>query len=109
MEKVSTSKDESTKDHKPDTATVKGKVNLLMAEHGMINISRDAIKKWGRPAATLDFIADEDVSLIGINVNDEVEFTFEIHDGNFVITDITTLTPDMFNNKSDVNPSSVDH
>ena len=109
MEKMSTSKDESTKDQKPDTATVKGKVNSLMAEHGMINISRDAIKKWGRPAATLDFIADEDVSLIGINVNDEVEFTFEIHDGNFVITSITTLTPDMFNNKSEVHPSSVDH
>ncbi|GHB59481.1 hemolysin D [Psychrosphaera saromensis] len=73
------------------SATATGKVNSLMVEHGMINISRSAIKKWGRAAATVDFTAAENVSFVGININDKVEFTFEVHDGNFVITEIATL------------------
>jgi Cu(I)/Ag(I) efflux system membrane fusion protein len=73
------------------SATTTGKVNSLMVEHGMINISRSAIKKWGRAAATVDLTAAENVRFVGININDKVEFTFEVHDGNFVITEIATL------------------
>jgi Cu(I)/Ag(I) efflux system membrane fusion protein len=73
------------------SATATGKVNSLMAEHGMINISRSAIKKWERAAATVDFTAAENVSFVGININDKIEFTFEVHDGNFVITKIATI------------------
>lgn len=73
------------------SATVTGTVNSLMIEHGMINISRSAIEKWNRPAATVDYITAEGVSLSGVSQGMEVEFTFEIRDGNFVIVDISPL------------------
>jgi Cu(I)/Ag(I) efflux system membrane fusion protein len=74
-------------------ATVTGKINSLMIDHGMINISRSAIKKWNRPAATLDFITDNGVSLAGFSQGMDVKFTFEIRDGNFIINDISPLVP----------------
>ena len=84
-----------TKDNKEvsntSSATVTGTVNSLMIDHGMINISRSAIEKWNRPAATVDFITAEGASLSGVSKGMEVEFTFEIRDGNFVIVDISPL------------------
>jgi Cu(I)/Ag(I) efflux system membrane fusion protein len=73
------------------SATVTGKVNSVMVEHGMINISRSAIEKWGRPAQTVDFITKDGVSLEGINKGMEVKFTFEVREGNFVIVEISQL------------------
>ncbi len=87
------------------SATVTGKVNSVMAAHGMINISRSAIKKWGRAAATVDFTAAENVSFVGININDKVEFTFEVQDGNFVITKIATLTAESLSDDDSVEDS----
>jgi Cu(I)/Ag(I) efflux system membrane fusion protein len=72
-------------DEHVSSATVTGTVNSLMPEHGMINISRAAIPKWNREAATIDFITDGQVSLSGITPKMEVTFTFEIRAGNFVI------------------------
>lgn len=74
------------------SATVTGTINSVMLEHGMVNISRSAIEKWNRPAATLDFTTAEGVSLEGLSIDMKVEFTFEIHDGNFVIIDINQLS-----------------
>ena len=74
------------------SATVTGKVNSVMVDHGMINISRSAIEKWGRPAQTVDFITKDGVSLEGINKGMEVKFTFEVREGNFVIVEISQLT-----------------
>lgn len=73
------------------SATVTGKVNSVMVDHGMINISRSAIGKWGRPAQTVDFITKDGVSLEGINKGMEVKFTFEVREGNFVIVEISQL------------------
>jgi Cu(I)/Ag(I) efflux system membrane fusion protein len=74
-----------------NSATVTGTINSLMVDHGMINISRSAIEKWNRPAATVDFITNKSVSLASFNKGMEVIFTFEIRDGNFIITDISPL------------------
>ena len=63
-----------------------------MIDHGMINITRSAIEKWNRPAATVDFITIEGVSLAGLKQGMEVKFTFEIHDGNFSIVKISQLS-----------------
>jgi len=73
------------------SASVTGTINSLMIDHGMINISRAAIEKWGRPAATVDFITTDGVSLAGLSQGMQVKFTFEIHEGNFVIVDISPL------------------
>tara|TARA_R110000737_G_scaffold332220_1_gene348980 strand:+ start:3063 stop:4883 length:1821 start_codon:yes stop_codon:yes gene_type:complete len=92
------------------SATVTGTINSLMVDHGMINISRSAIEKWDRPAETVDFITGKGVNLTGFSEGMEVEFTFEIRDGNFVIVEISQLT----NSEQPVNSSlneepAVDH
>ena len=65
-----------------------------MVDHGMINISRSAIEKWHREAATVDFIADDGVSLSKLSQGMQVKFTFEIRDDNFVIVEISPLADD---------------
>ena len=62
-----------------------------MIDHGMVNISRTAIEKWGRPAATLDFITGHNVSLEGLSEGMEVKFTFEVRGEHFVIFEIAPL------------------
>ena len=86
------------------TATVNGIVNAIVhadiradvdAEEGnaqrIINISRDAIEKWQRPATTMDFIAGENLDLSAVKSGDKVRFTFEIRAGDFVVTEITAI------------------
>ena len=73
------------------TATVKGTITSLMADHGMITINRGAIEKWNRPAETVEFIADKGVDLTSLTVDMMVDFTFEIRDGNFIITEISPM------------------
>jgi Cu(I)/Ag(I) efflux system membrane fusion protein len=95
---------------KVSSATVTGTINSLMIDHGMINISRSAIEKWNRPAATVDFITDKTVSLANFSQGMEVEFTFEIRDGNFIITDITPLSEnEKSNGEAALEASPVDH
>ncbi len=83
--------------HVPDessstsSATVNGTIDSLMINHGMITISREAIKKWDRPAATVDFVTANGVSLQGFSQGMAVKFTFEIIDGDFVIVEISQL------------------
>ena len=92
------------------SATVTGTINSVMIDHGMINISRSAIEKWNRPAATVDFITDKTVSLANFSQGMEVEFTFEIRDGNFIITDITPLSEnEKSNGEAALEASPVDH
>jgi Cu(I)/Ag(I) efflux system membrane fusion protein len=99
-----------TKESAVSSATVTGKVNSLMIDHGMINISRSAIEKWDRPEETVDFITDEGVSLSGITQGMEVNFTFEIRDGNFIIVDISPLTDSEAPESSDIKEEpTVDH
>lgn len=74
------------------SATVTGTINTLMIDHGMVNISRAAIPKWNRPAATLDFITADGVNLEGFSENMKVKFTFEIHNENFVIINIHPIS-----------------
>ena len=71
-----------------NSATVDGVINAIMLDHGMINISRGAIEKWGRGPAVVDFLAEGDVSLESLHVGMNIRFTFEINDGKFLITDI---------------------
>ena len=73
------------------SATVTGTINSLMIDHGMVNIGHSAIEKWGRPAATLDFITGHNVSLEGLSEGMEVKFTFEVRGEHFVIFEIAPL------------------
>ena len=66
-------------------ATVEGRVNSISGDKRQINISRDAIEKWGRPAATIDFLIEEGLDLSKINVGDSVRFTFQVRSDLVII------------------------
>ena len=89
----------NTEKNQVSSATVTGTINSLMVDHGMVNISRSAIEKWNRPAATVDFITDDNVSLLGLTSGMQVKFTFEVREGNFIITQINEFSDN----------ASVDH
>ena len=73
------------------TATVNGVINTLDSENRIANISRGAIEKWSRAAATMDFIVAETIEIGDFKVGDQVMFTFEVRD-DLVITDISHET-----------------
>ena len=76
---------------KPSSATVNGLINSVMGGHRMVNISRDAIEKWDRPAATMDFMVDESIAMESFVEGETVNFTFEIIDGEFIIVDVQKM------------------
>ena len=69
-----------------NSATVNGVVNSIMASHRILNISREAIEKWGRGPATLDFLVSESIDLSGLEPGMNIQFTFYVADGQFTIT-----------------------
>lgn len=83
--------DEKVADNPISSATVTGTVNSLMVDHGMITISRSAIEKWSRPAATVDFMTAEGVNLAPFKQGMRVKFTFEIREDDFVIIEISQI------------------
>nr|WP_247686949.1 efflux RND transporter periplasmic adaptor subunit [Pseudoalteromonas luteoviolacea] len=68
-------------------ATVKGVINHVSHQDRTVNISREAIEKWNRAAATMDFVVDESLPLADFKVAQEITFTFEVRD-DLVIVDI---------------------
>ncbi len=70
------------------SATTSGIINSVMRGHRMVNISRVAIEKWQRPAATLDFMVDEALNINVFNQGDDIGFTFEIRGDDFVIINV---------------------
>jgi len=77
------------------SATVHGTVTSVMTDHRMVTINREAIKKWNREAATVDFIVADNVDMTLFSVDAYLMFTFEIQDGEFVIVSAMTMTSDM--------------
>jgi len=76
----------------PSTAEVDGIINAIDSASRTVNISRGPIEKWNRPAATLDFLVADDVDLASLQSNTSIRFTFEIHDGDFVIVEIDSAS-----------------
>ena len=70
-------------------ASTIGTINSIMVDDRIVNISRAAIDKWQRPAATLDFIADDSISLKSLIKGNQIQFTFEVRGDDFVITELT--------------------
>ncbi|MDQ7073293.1 MAG: efflux RND transporter periplasmic adaptor subunit [Gammaproteobacteria bacterium] len=56
------------------SAEVEGVINSIMLEHRMINISREAIPKWNRDAATLDFLVDKEVDIAHLEKRNKNSF-----------------------------------
>ncbi len=74
------------------STTVNGTVKSVMAAHRMVNIDREAIVDWDRPAANVDFIVSEEVDMSLFTEGAYVMFTFEIREGDFVIVSAMAMT-----------------
>lgn len=62
----------------PDTqATVNGVINAIDFDARIINISREAIEKWGRGPATMDFEVINELDISTFQAGDNIEFTFD--------------------------------
>jgi Cu(I)/Ag(I) efflux system membrane fusion protein len=75
------------------SATTNGTINSVMKDHRMVNISRAAIDKWQRPAATVDFLVDDTLNMKNFTQGNEIDFTFEIRGDDFVITKLSITEP----------------
>ena len=73
------------------SATVNGTINSIMKDMRMLTISREAIEKWNRGPATLDFLVDDTVGMYDLKEGMYVMFTFEVRDEGFVITSIMPM------------------
>lgn len=74
------------------SAHVDGLINHINSAKGLMNISRDAIEKWHRGPATLDFVAAQSVDINKYRAGDMISFTFQITGAEFVITKATLLS-----------------
>jgi len=74
------------------SATVHGTVTSVMTDHRMVTIDREAIVKWGREAASVDFMVGENVDMSLFTVDAYLMFTFEINEGEFIIVSAMTMT-----------------
>jgi Cu(I)/Ag(I) efflux system membrane fusion protein len=69
-------------------ARVTGKINAIDKSNRVINISREAIEKWQRAAATLDFIIADSLELEPFVIGYEIDFTFEAKNGDFTVIEV---------------------
>ena len=76
------------------SAVVTGTINAINTQSRVVNISREAIPKWDRPAATLDFTVSDAIDISQFTVGADITFTFEITDGNFRILSIQSESQD---------------
>ena len=86
--KADHSQHQMPKEPSVSSATVAGVINSIMPGHRMANISREAIEKWQRGPATMDFMIGEQLDISRFKAGHEIVFTFEIRDGEFIITEI---------------------
>ncbi len=82
-----------TTDEKPvETASARGVINHIDSENRILNISRGPIKKWNRPAATMDFNAASAIDLKQLSSGQEVHFRFKIEKGDFIVIEVHPIS-----------------
>ncbi len=69
-------------------ANVNGVVKSVDASARIVNIHRDAIPKWDRPAAAIDFVVSSEIDIHLFDDAKQINFTFEIQGGEFVIVHV---------------------
>ena len=69
-------------------AEVEGVINDINVATRYLNISREAIAKWNRPAATLDFYFTESIDISALKVGQKIRFRFSVSDGEFIVHEI---------------------
>lgn len=79
--------------NKPDkTADVMGVINHVNLEKRLLNISREAIPKWNRGPATLDFLLGDGVDGSGLRAGMTIHFEFEVtEEWDFIVTAVHVM------------------
>jgi Cu(I)/Ag(I) efflux system membrane fusion protein len=72
------------------SATVNGDIIEVNTDSKAVLIHRDAIPKWGRAAATVDFMVDQSLDIDRFISGQRIRFTFEVRD-ELVITDVSSV------------------
>ncbi|MDP5070666.1 MAG: efflux RND transporter periplasmic adaptor subunit, partial [Congregibacter sp.] len=67
------------------SAEVMGVINTVDSTTRIANISREAIPKWDRPAATMDFVLSESVDIQQLEAGQRIHFRFVMDADEFVI------------------------
>ncbi|ALO36311.1 hypothetical protein CMT41_17400 [Colwellia sp. MT41] len=98
---------EQNGDKPVSSATVNGTVSSVMSAHRMVTLHREAIEKWGRAAATVDFIVAENVDMTLFTVDAYLMFTFEIHHGEFIIVSAMAMNSSMKHNMPEEMPQAL--
>ena len=80
-------------DIQPQSATVNGTINAIDTQNRIINISREAIEKWNREPATMDFVLAPDIDISQFENAQYINFTFSIINDEFVITKAQNAEP----------------
>jgi Cu(I)/Ag(I) efflux system membrane fusion protein len=93
----------SVSESSDNSGKVEGVINSIMVGHRMLNISRGPIEKWNRPAATLNFLVDENIDMSALEETMSLEFRFNLVNGDFVINEIISSTMPASNNGSSSN------
>ncbi|MDO6446274.1 efflux RND transporter periplasmic adaptor subunit [Colwellia sp. 1_MG-2023] len=86
MESMDEMEDMNDSDDTSSSARVNGVVNSIDKAAKQVNISRGPIEKWGREAATMDFVVSPLLSIDAFKKEQSIDFTFAIIDGEFIIT-----------------------
>ncbi len=76
------------------TATVIGTVNHINHQQRLLNISREAITKWQKPPATMDFEIINGIELNQLRPGSQISFQFEIRHSRFIIIHFEVINYD---------------
>ncbi|MDN3638681.1 efflux RND transporter periplasmic adaptor subunit [Simiduia curdlanivorans] len=82
-------------------AEVDGTVNHLNSKTRIANISRAAIKKWNRPAATVNFRVADDIDITALKAGQKIRFQFLVNEGEFILQKIVSSQREI--------PTPMDH
>jgi Cu/Ag efflux protein CusF len=67
-----------------------GRINKVMAKHGMVNIKHDPMPEMNWPQMSMNFKTEKSVNLEDLKPGQEVDFTLLVDDdNNYVIKQIT--------------------
>ncbi len=78
---------------KPSVAETRGEILEIDPENNQLTIHREAIEKWNRPAATVDFILEAPYQIQDFAKGDSLTFKFLVSSGEFIILDILDHKP----------------
>jgi len=82
---------DSSNDDNSQSATVNGVINTIDAATRVVNISREAIPKWNRGPATMNFVLAPHIEVNSLIKGQTIDFTFSIINDDFVITALNNI------------------